>query len=167
LHRRGAGRCGGRAAAAASRTADTDSNCTDFLLQLATILSAASPDGASNVKVASVSDFVAGQAVMIDAGVNRETAVIAVVGTAGATTVDTATDVGATVFPVASAVGFSAGQTITIDSGESRETAVIVSTTRGGRFGPGGSPARSATITVAAPLRLRTRQAQVSGTGIT
>ena len=148
--------------------ADTDSNCTDFLLQSATMLSAASPAGASNIKVASVANFVAGQAVMIDAGVNLETAVIAVVGTAGATTVGTATDVGATVFPVASAIGFSAGQTITIDSGASRETAVVVSTTRGGRFGPGGGPARSATITVAAPLTLaHAAGAQVSGSGIT
>jgi hypothetical protein len=131
-------------------------------------LSAASPAGASNIKVASVANFVAGQAVMIDAGVNRETAVIAVVGTAGATTVDSATDVGATVFPVASAIGFSAGQAITIDSGASRETAVVVSTTRGGRFGPGGGPARSATITVAAPLTLvHAAGAQVSGSGIT
>ena len=148
--------------------ADTDSNCTDFLLQSATMLSAASPAGASNIKVASVADFVAGQAVMIDTGANLESAVIAVVGTAGATTVGAATDVGATVFPVASATGFSAGQGITIDSGESRETAVVVSTTRGGRFGPGGGPARSATITVAAPLtRAHAAGAQVSGTGIT
>ena len=147
---------------------DTDSNCTDFLLQSATALSAASPAGASNIKVANVADFVAGQSVMIDAGVNRETAVIAVVGTAGATTVNTATDVGATVFPVASAIGFSGGQAITIDSGASREAAVIVSTTRGGRPGPGGGPARSATITVAAPLTLaHAAGAQVSGSGIT
>ncbi len=142
--------------------ADTDSNCTDFLLQPATTLSAASAAGATNIKVASVADFAAGQTIMIDTGANLETAVIATVGTAGATTVGTATDVGATVIPVASAIGFSAGQTITIDSGANHETAVVASTT-GGRRGGGG-----ATITVAAPLTLaHAAGAQVSGTGIT
>ena len=134
---------GRRAPAAATNTSagrfpdgvDTDSNCTDFLLQPATTLSAASAAGATNIKVASVADFAAGQTIMIDTGANLETAVIATVGTAGATTVGAATDVGATVIPVASAIGFSAGQTITIDSGANRETAVVVSTTggRGGR----------------------------------
>ena len=129
--------------------ADADSNCTDFLLQTATTLSARlRPPAATNIKVASVAGFVAGQTIMIDTGANLETAVIATVGTAGATTVGTATSAGATVIPVASAMGFSAGQTITIDSGASQETAVVVSTTRGGRFGPAGGPARSATITV-------------------
>ena len=85
--------------------ADTDSNCTDFLLQPATTLSAASAAGATNIKVASVADFAAGQTIMIDTGANLETAVIATVGTAGATTVGAATNVGATVIPVASAVG--------------------------------------------------------------
>ena len=108
---------------------DTDSHCTDFLMQSATTLSAASAAGATNIKVASVADFVAGQTIMIDTGANLETAVIATVGTAGATTVGAATDVGATVIPVASGMGFSAGQTITIDSGANHETAVVVSTT--------------------------------------
>ena len=117
---------------------DTDSNCTDFLLQPATTLSAASAAGATNIKVASVADFAAGQTIMIDTGANLETAVIATVGTAGATTVGTATNVGATVIPVASGTGFSAGQTITIDSGANQETAVVASTGRGGRGGPGG-----------------------------
>ena len=107
--------------------ADTDSNCNDFLLQAATTLSAASATGATNVKVASVAGFVAGQTLLIDSGASHETAVIATVGTAGATTSGAATDAGATVIPVASAMGFSAGQTITIDSGANRETAVVAS----------------------------------------
>ena len=54
----------GNGARAASRTAlDTDSNCTDFLLQPATTLSAASAAGATNIKVASVADFGAGQTI--------------------------------------------------------------------------------------------------------
>ena len=153
--------------------ADTDSNCRDFLMQTATTLSADSAAGANNIKVASVADFGAGQTIIIDTGANRETAVIATVGTPGGTTVGTATEVGATVIPVASAAGFSAGQTITIDSGANHETAVVASVTGGrggrggfgggGRGGPGG-----ATITVAAPLKIaHAVGAQVSGTGIT
>ena len=106
----------GRSASAASATnrsagrfpdgADTDSNCTDFLTQAAATLSAASAAGATNIKVASVEGFDAGQTIMIDTGANLETAVIATVGTAGATTVGAATGVGATVIPVANAARF-------------------------------------------------------------
>ena len=148
--------------------ADADANCTDFLLQVATSLSAAAPAGASNIKVASVADFAAGQSLMVDAGAQLETAAIAEVGTAGATTIATATTAGATVLSVTDTMGFTSGQAITIDAGATRETAVIVSTTRGGRPGPGGAPARSATITVAAPLTMaHAASAQVSGSGIT
>jgi hypothetical protein len=130
-------------------------------------VAAASAAGATNIKVASVADFGPGQTITIDTGANLETAVIATVGTAGATTVGTATNVGATVIPVASGIGFSAGQTITIDSGANQETAVVAATT-GGRGGRGGGPGAGATITVAAPLKsAHAADAQVSGTGIT
>jgi non-reducing end alpha-L-arabinofuranosidase len=146
---------------------DTDSNCTDFLVQPATNLSTTSAAGANNIKVASVADFGAGQTIMIDTDASRETAVIATVGTAGATTVGTATNVGATVIPVASGFGFTAGQAITIDSGANQEPAVVASAT-GGRGGRGGAPITGATITVAAPLKsAHAAGAQVSGTGIT
>jgi hypothetical protein len=136
---------------------DTDNNCTDFLTEPTTALSAASAAAATNIKVASVAGFSNGQTIRIDAGANLETAVIATVGTAGATTVGTATDVGATVIPVANVTGFSPGQTITIGSGANYETAVVASTTR---FG-------ATTITVAAPLTFaHAVGAQVSGTGI-
>jgi non-reducing end alpha-L-arabinofuranosidase len=139
--------------------ADADSLCTDFVTQSATTMPAASTSGATNIKVASVAGFEAGQSIMIDAGANLETAVIATVGTPGATTVTTATSVGATVIPVAGAMGFSAGQSITIDGGGNSESAVVAATT-GGR---GGS-----TITVAAPLTLvHAAGAQVSGSGLT
>jgi hypothetical protein len=123
----------------------------------------ASGASATNLKVAGVSDFDPGQTIRI-AG-NPETAVIATIGTAGATTMATATDAGATVIPVASAIGFNAGQTITLGSGADEETAAIASMTREGF----GTAARgTATITVAAPLRLtHAAGAQVSGTGIT
>jgi hypothetical protein len=153
------------AAAATNRSAgrfpdghDADSNCTDFLLQPATILPAGSAAGATIIKVAGVADFGAGQTIRIDTGANLETAVIATVGTAGASTLGAATDVGATAIPVANAFGFSAGQTITIDSGAKSETAVVVSA-GGGRGG--------ARISVAAPLTFaHAAGAQVSGTGI-
>jgi hypothetical protein len=149
----------GRSAGRFPDGADTDSNCTDFLTQTASTLAAASAVGATNIKVASVADFDAGQSILIDAGANPETAVIATVGTSGATTVGTTTDVGATVIPVASAEGFSTGQIITIDSGANSETAVVVAAA--GRRGPGS-------ITMAAPLKLaHAAGAQVSGTGIT
>jgi hypothetical protein len=141
---------------------DTDSNCTDFLLQRATTLSAASAAGATNIKVGGVTDFAAGQTIMIDAGANLETAVIATVGTAGATTVGAATAVGATVISVAGAIGFTSGQTITVDTGGNYETAVVASIIGGGR---GGVPV---TVTVAAPLTFaHAAGAQLSGTGIT
>ncbi len=146
---------------------DTDSNCNDFLLQPASILSAAAAAGTTNIKVASVADFAAGQTILIDAGANLEKATIATVGTPGATTLRVATDAGATVIPVAGGMGFTAGQTITVDSGGNQETAVVASTGRGGPGGPGGGPG-GATVTVKAPLKLaHAAGAQVSGSGIT
>ena len=137
--------------------ADTDSNCDDFLVQAATTLPLASVPGATNIKVASVAGFDPGQTIMIDTGANQETAVIATVGTAGATSVGALTNAGTTVIPVASPFGFTAGQTITIDSGANQEMAVVASVN-----------ARGSTITLSAPLtREHATGAQVSGTGIT
>jgi hypothetical protein len=138
--------------------ADTDSNCTDFLTQTASTM-ADTAAGATNIKVATVADFEAGQTIVIDEGANTETAVIATVGTAGASTMRVATLVGATMIDVANRESFSAGQTITIDSGAASETAVVVAAA--GRRGPGS-------ITVTAPLKsVHAAGAQVSGTGIT
>ncbi|HLJ77772.1 MAG TPA: hypothetical protein VKT75_10170, partial [Acidobacteriaceae bacterium] len=138
--------------------ADSDSNCTDFVTSPATVLSAASNAGATNVKVAAVAGFEPGQTIRIDTGANRETAVIATVGTPGAATLETATREGATVIPVANAVGFSPGEIITIDSDANAETAVVSSIRR---FG-------GAAIVAAAPLtHTHAAGAQVSGTGIT
>jgi non-reducing end alpha-L-arabinofuranosidase len=185
--RGGFGGRGGPAGPTPSRSAgrfpdgnDTDSNCRDFQLQIAAGLAADSAAGANNIKVASVAEFASGQTILVDTGENRETAVIATVGTPGATTVSTATDANATTIPVANAMGFSPGQTITIDSGANAETAVVASVAGGrggrggfggpggpggGRGGPGGA---TTTITVASPLRLaHAVGAQVSGTGIT
>jgi hypothetical protein len=149
--------------------ADTDSNCTDFLAQATTTMPVASSAGATNIKVASVTDFAAGQTVMIDSGANQETATIAAVGTAGATTAGSATSIGATVIPVGGAIGFSVGQTITIDS----ETAVVASIAggRGGRGGGAGGAGRGpggGAITVTEPLKMaHVAGAQVAGSGVT
>ena len=148
--------------------ADTGSNCTDFLLQAASTLSAGSAAGANNIKVASVADFSAGQNMIIDAGANMEKAVIATVGTPGAATVGTATNAGATVIPVAGVAGFTVGQSITIDSGANQETAVVAAITGGGRGGGAGRGAAGTTITVTSALKsAHAAGAQVSGSGIT
>jgi hypothetical protein len=148
---------------------DTDSNCTDFLVQSATSLAVASDIGATNIKITSVAGFSVGQKIVIDAGGNLETAVIAEVGTAGATTLDSATVVGATVIPVAAPMGVGEGETITIGSGANREAAVVASVDFGRRgFGGGRGGFTGATITVATPLTLAHEAGvHLSGTGIT
>jgi len=162
--------------------ADTDSNCTDFLTQIATTMPAATVVGATNIKVVNVSDFAAGQAIVVDTGADMETAVIATVGSAGATTVGADAAAGATTITVAGVAGFAAGQSITIDTGANAEAAVIVSSAAGRGGGPGGAggagaaqarggapaAATPSTITIATPLKLaHASGAQVSGTGIT
>lgn len=137
---------------------DTDSNCNDFRTQAATTLPIPATAGATNIKVASVKGFDAGETIMVDTGSNEETAVIATVGTPGATTVRTASDAGANIIPVGSPIGFSVGETISIDTGANSETAVVASISR--------FPAPS--IIVATPLtHAHAPDAQVSGTGIT
>jgi len=171
--RRGFGRQAGPTAPEPNRSAsrfpdghDTDSNCTDFRLQSAASLAGASAAGANNIKVASVDGFAAGQRVMIDTGANLETAVIATVGTPGASTVGSATAVGALEFQLGSFMGFDEGQAIVIDSGANQETAVVASVSRG-RFGGQGAPS-GPTVTVTAPLtKAHAAGVQVSGTGIT
>jgi hypothetical protein len=137
--------------------ADTDSNCTDFRTQAVATLSAASPKGASNIKVTSMEGFRSGQTILLDSGANLETAAISTVGTAGATTLTSSAGVGATVLHTANATGFSKGQTISIGDGDNSETAVILSVrARGG-----------ATITLAAPLaRAHASGGQIAGSGI-
>ena len=151
--------------------ADSASNCRDFVTQSGMALAAGVAAGANNIKVTSLGGFAAGQTITIDTGANRESAVIATVGTAGATTVGTATEAGATVIPVANTAGFNAGQTITIDSGAKLETAVVASITGGGRGGRGagrGGAGGGTSITVSAPLAMaHAAEAQVSGSGIT
>lgn len=138
--------------------ADNDSNCTDFQMQAAASLPLPAAVGANNIKVSSVAAFSEGQTVMIDKGANLETAVIAAVGTAGATTINNAVAAGTTTIPVPSISGFSEGQTITIGDGENSETVVAASVRR----------FPTSAITIAAPLtQAHAAGSQVSGTGIT
>jgi hypothetical protein len=113
--------------------ADSDFNCHDFLVQNAFTLSARSAAGSDNIKVSSVADLSVGQRIIIDKGTNSEAAVIATIGTAGATTVETATSAGKKVILVASVEGFNPGQAITVGSGPNYETAVIASLAAGRR----------------------------------
>jgi hypothetical protein len=139
--------------------ADSDSNCTDFVLQPATVLPQGAAVGATNLKVAGVAEFAAGQTVTIDTGANRETAVIATVGGGGTTTASAAIAAGTTTVAIGSAAGFTAGQSITVGDGAGRETAQVAAI-GGGRGG--------ARLTVASPLaRAHAAGTPVSGSGIT
>ena len=138
--------------------ADTDSNCADWQIQAATSLPIPSEAGAINIKVASLDGFRAGDTVTIDSGANLESAVIAKVGSAGATTARAATAAGETTIPVAATFGFTTGQTVSVDTGANAESAVIASILR--------SPVPA--IVVTAPLaQAHGAGARISGTGIT
>jgi hypothetical protein len=94
---------------------------------------------------------------MIDTGANQETAVIATVGTPGASALGAAVEAGATSIPVANARSFREGQSIVIDSGANQETVVVASIAW-----------RGSSITLAAPIaRAHASGVQVSGSGIT
>jgi non-reducing end alpha-L-arabinofuranosidase len=138
---------------------DTDSLCTDFMVQPATTLPEGADAGATNVKVAGVAEFAPGQAVMIGSGPASERAVIASVGTAGSTRLGGATQVEDTVIPVAATAGFVVGQSITIDIGANQEAATIARV-QGGRG--------AARITVTVPLKMaHPTGAPLAGSGIT
>jgi hypothetical protein len=138
---------------------DTDSNCNDFHVQPATTVLSGAAAGATNVKVGNVTDFTAGQTVMVGTDANRETAVIATVGTSGATVTAAATSAGDAVIPVAGVSGFVAGQAITIDNGAKRETVTVLGVAGGGA---------NARINLSKPMAsAHAAGVQVSGTGIT
>jgi hypothetical protein len=143
---------------------DTDSLCEDFLVQPATTVPEGAPAGATNIKVASVAAFAAGQTVTIGSGAERERAVIASVGTAGSTRLGAATQVEDTVIPVVATAGFVAGQSITVDVGANQES-VLIARVQGGRGGgrltvttplkiahPAGTPLAGSGITLTTPL---------------
>ncbi len=137
--------------------ADTDSNCTDFLVQPATTLPTGAIAGDTTVKVMSVSGFHSGQPILVGTGAAVEPVTIKTVGTAGATTSTEGTRAGETEIPVMSVFGFEPGDAITIGSGSETES-VNVASRRG--FD------RSMLI-IAAPLQqAHSAGSQVSGTGL-
>ena len=138
---------------------DTDSLCTDFMVQTVTTLPEGASAGATNIKVAGVAGFAPGQTVTLVSGPVSETAVITAVGTPGSTHLTEATEQGATVIGVASSAGFVVGQSITVGAGVDAESATIAEVQRG----RGGSR-----ITVGAPLsRAHSADAPLAGSGIT
>jgi hypothetical protein len=137
---------------------DTDSNCADFVTSAVTKLAGASAEGATNLKVTNVEGLSEGQTIEVGAGSTLETATIATVGAAGATTVKSATAAGSKVIPVADARGFRPGETISIGSGAEFETAVVA---EAGEY-------RTPHIVVTAPLtEAHAAGAEVAGTGLT
>lgn len=148
--------------------ADNDINCRDFMLQNTVTLAAPAAACADNIKVSSVAGFSNGQKIIIGSGAASETAVIATIGTSGATTTGIATTAGRTVIPVLTVAGFTPGQTVTIDDGPAIETAVIAAIGAARRrFGsPAGNQTDSVTVTM--PLKYKhAKGVQVSGSGIT
>jgi hypothetical protein len=145
--------------------ADTDSNCTDFLTQVTTTMPIGAAAGATNLKVVNLTDFVAGQTVVVGAGAEAEMVTIASVGTAGATVTTAESATGATVLNVANALngaGFTIGQSVTVGVGASAET-VTLAPNVAGRGGPQG-----ATLTLASPLTSAHAAGEVvAGTGLT
>jgi hypothetical protein len=110
------------------------------------------------LKVASVEGLREGRTIQVDAGADAETAVIAAVGTAGATKLKRATSKSTTELPVADAIGFRDGETITIGSGTDQETASIVSV----------HPWGDTLITLSKPLtHAHDKDTAVYGSGIT
>ena len=138
--------------------ADTDSNCTDFVVAPATVLPLGSKAGSTTLEVADIIGFRAGETVLIGVDAEAERGVVAKVGTGGATTTSKEVRAGATTIPVANPFGFRNGQTVMIGSGSDAETVTVASIRR---F-PGTA------IVVAAPLKqAHDSGSQVSGTGLT
>jgi Zn-dependent alcohol dehydrogenase len=95
---------------------------------------------------------------LIDRGANQEAAVIATVGTPGASTATAASLAGAMEIIVADRRAFATGQAITIDAGATYETAVVADI----RFHDGAFR-----VLLTAPLKhAHAAGVQVSGTGL-
>jgi hypothetical protein len=146
---------------------DTDNNSRDFILQNPVSILGSVAAGSGNIKVSAASDLSIGQKIIIDAGTSKsESAVVAIVGTPGGTTLNAATKSGLKVIPVAGLEGFTAGQTITIDCDADVEAAVVASLMPARRRPGSNGPADS--LRLAMPLtRDHVAGAQVSGSGIT
>lgn len=145
---------------------DSDSNCSDFLLQNATTLTIAPKAGSNNLKVSAVNGFSAGQKIVIGTDKNAESVTISEVGTAGGTLTASSVKQGSAAIPVSGVEGFNAGQAITIDGGTKAETLTVASIVMSRRRP--GTPVVPDTIKVSAPLQYAHGTGiQVSGSGLT
>ena len=100
------------------------------------VYAAVTPAGSMNIRVASITNFAAGQTINIDTGASLESATLAAVGAGGATTLSAAAGIGDTNIKVASVSGLVAGNTLWVGAGADQESAVIASV---GTSGAGGS----------------------------
>jgi len=126
-------------------------------------LALASAAGVNKVKVTSVANFSIGQSCIVGTGVNAETAVVAVIGGAGGTTMEGGVDAGVTVIPVGSVAGFEAGEKISVGGETVVVASVVVRRRGGGNRGP-----QADSIVVTEPLKqAHTAGTEVSGGGVT
>ena len=137
--------------------AETGSDCTDFRVQAVTVLPIGAEAGSSSLKVASVAGFQPGENVTVGSAADAEHAVVAKVGTSGATATNRAANAGATTLFVHLPFGFDRGQIVTVGVGSSQEDATIAEIQRFDGF----------SITFTAPLRFAHPEGTpVAGSGI-
>ena len=122
---------------------DTDDNKLDFHAGSAMTIAAPVKAGENNVKVASTNGISLGQVLYLGSGENMEKVRVAVVGTAGATAIQTAAQKGGKTLSVASAQGFQAGQKVFIGKDSYTVESVQVVQRRGGW---GRQPATAPTV---------------------
>jgi len=140
---------------------DNDDNGHDFSVQHTMAMALGAGAGANNVKVTGVAGFAIGQSCIVGLGANAETAVIAVIGGAGGTTLEAGVEAGVTVLPVAGVAGFEAGQKISVGD----ETVVVASVVVRRRGGGGRNQADS--IVLSEPLKqAHATGTEVSGSGV-
>ncbi len=91
-----------------------------------TSLTASTGTGATNIKVASLTDAVVGNKVAVDSGANEQIDTVAAVGKAATnTTLSAAASAGATNIKVGTDTNMTVGDTLTIDAGTSQENATV------------------------------------------
>ena len=136
---------------------DTDNDCADFVTS-ASVRTGAAAAGAMRIAVDTVAPFAAGQAVVVDAGSDAETLMVATVGLSGLTRASGPAEKGATAVRVDDARRFTVGQAVVIGSGADEEQGVVAAVETGWRTGK---------LTLQAPLvHAYDAGTSVSGTGI-
>jgi hypothetical protein len=136
---------------------DSDLDCVDFMTSFAGRIAAVT-QGATGVKVVTVTQFTPGQSVVIDAGADAETLTIATVGSPGLTRASVRAEKGDTFVRVDDHRQFTVGQVIVVGSGADEEQGIVAAVDTAWRAGK---------LTLKAPLAYAHEAgAIVSGTGI-